>query len=718
MTHTKVSKTIIVSMISLVLHVWAASPVWPDPDGWGRTLPGSKRPQVNTQAAPGAYTIAMTTQYIQQAMAEQNAVGLSIALVNADGILWEEGFGWADKENQIPAEPETVYMIGSVTKFLTAVSLVRLHEQGLLDLDDPLTDYLPQFRMADRYTGSPDQISLRRLLNHHSGIPGDIYAAGILFGETWEAYGCGYFSDWLTDYLKTDYPSLAPGTMAVYSNTGFVLAGEAALAVDGLSGESFPGYMDRVMFSPLKMAHTSLYPVAENLSVSYVKGSPVTQQIISNCSVGASGGIYSSVRDMAGFLAMILNRGTALDGSQYLTPQTVDMLGESETSQLDVNSYGQCGLGLDSVSDPVMAYAGRAWTKSGSTGTYYSFMEILPDQGVGVVILTNSDTGQFVAYGAARECLKHAVFERMGLLPSPPDLPDYPSIGDPTQLAGIYAKGGGWDGVTDNGDGTLTWTRNAHRDDPASCQLVYNGTGWDASGLNMPVSFLELSHGPETYLTMVQSGSSGSPYDETLLGGYVRYIIGNKISPPAIPPSWQQRTGLYVRDNIPWNEYPASTPAFGGLWEKNGLLLWSYTDEVLLPENDTTAFVAGLTNRSDSSMRVVTHNGMEKLMIKGARLYKTDHIPVITPGQAVNGDVNVFETDWYRFDAPAAGQSVTAAVENGSGYYIRVYDAAFSLVDLAVAQASWVTAAAGPYYFSISPTPAADNSYKLTFEVN
>lgn len=167
-----------------------------------RSLLSFSRSQFNTQPVPGAYTIAMTTQYIEQEMVRQNVMGLSIALVNNNGIIWEKGFGWADKENQVPAGPESVYMIGSVSKFFTAVVLARLQEQGMLNIDNPVSFYLPEFQMQDRYPGTFDQITVRSLLTHQSGIPGDLYNAGFTFGKGWDTWGGGVLSIW-TGFLTT-----------------------------------------------------------------------------------------------------------------------------------------------------------------------------------------------------------------------------------------------------------------------------------------------------------------------------------------------------------------------------------------------------------------------------------------------------------------------------------------------------------------------------------
>ena len=125
-------------------------------------------------------TIANTTAYIKSEMEKHNAVGLSIALVSGDKVVWSQGFGWVDKENKIAATADTVYMLGSGTKTLTAVAVLKLVEQGIISLDEPIANYIPEFNMLDRYPEQARNMTIRRSLNHHSGIPGDLYNAHVL----------------------------------------------------------------------------------------------------------------------------------------------------------------------------------------------------------------------------------------------------------------------------------------------------------------------------------------------------------------------------------------------------------------------------------------------------------------------------------------------------------------------------------------------------------
>jgi hypothetical protein len=525
--------------------------------------------------------------------------------------------------------------------------------------------------------------------------------------------------DWLFDYLKEDYPTLPPGKLIVYTNTGFVLAGEIALRTGGLVGEDFPDFMDRVILSPLGMTSSSLHTVESNLARGYVCGAtpetcekqPVKE---TNCTFGATGGIYSSVRDMAAFMTMLLKQGTGPDGTRYLKPETIAMLGESESSNLDVDSFFITGLGLDTVRDPGLTYAGRAWGKTGGTGDYVSYMLLLPDVNLGVVVLTNSNTGGNMNIGASRTCLENALFESYGMLPSSPVLPDYPSVSDPDAIAGIYVKKFGFDRVQDKGDGTLNWIVNAHSEAPLTYNLSYN---FDKKTFQSPrgnefISFTTLSHEGEDHFVMIQSGSSGSSQEKHIWGENVRILIGEKLFFQPIPDVWKNRMGLYFIDNLPWNDIKWDFPATF-LSEDEGLMVMN-GENTLVPETESLAYVAGLNNRSDSSVRAIFHDGKEKLMYGGYRLISTADIQAVTSGETLTGTAGLFKTDWYRFDSPGPGRSVNVTLLNGDGYYLTLVDMTTQQIIRDTGSLSWVTSGEGPFFFSISPTPDADPNYTLT----
>jgi CubicO group peptidase (beta-lactamase class C family) len=529
-------------------------------------------------------TIQRTTEYILQEMEESDAVGLSIALVSDDEIVWAQGFGWQDMENNIPATADSVYMIGSITKTLTATSLLKLYEQGVVDLDAPAVHYLPDFDIAPRFPLQMQEITVRRLLNHHSGLPGDIFAAG--------------------------------------------------------------------------------------------------------------------------FMIMLNNQGKALDGTQFLEPETVAMLGDAEVSELDVESFFRPGLGLDSMDDPVMNYAGRAWWKNGSVGYHNSLMETLPDQKLGVVVLTNSDTGGEILFDVVQHCLKNAVKEKSGMDPVSPVLPAYDSENDPAVIQGIYATINGYDIITDNGDGTLTWKQNAHAPDSLAGEsiLTYQGGTFKPDGQNtQSLIFRNLHRQGRDYFVMMLKDTSSH--------GGILIIFGEKVPPRAIPAAWKDRQGVYLYENVAWND-PWFTP-MAVLSEKDHLLVWDM-EHVLMPEDDSTAFVAGLTNRSDSTLRVIVEDGKEKLLFGGYKAFSAALVPSVSPGDVIDGTVNLTNSDWFRLNPVTSGQPMTVEVAPQSDEYaLTLFTESGEFVDMAMGTLSWF-AQEDAHYLSITPTPAAGGIYTMT----
>ena len=519
--------------------------------------------------------------------------------------------------------------------------------------------------------------------------------------------------NWLLNYLSTDYPSHPPGQMAVYCNTGFVLAGQICLEVGGRTGEIFPDYLDREILSPLGMAHTSLFVTLENLAKGYLNGQP--QEIHpTNCTFGATGGAFTTVNDMSRFLIMVINGGVGPDGARILAPETVAMLGEREKSSLDIDSYLQPGLGLDTMDDPVMQYAGRAWAKNGGTGDFHSLMEMLPDRKLGVVVLSNSDTASNMIYGVVQECLKNAVLEKTGISPSAPDLPTYVSSDDPSEIAGIYVKKYGYDKLVDNGDGTMAWTANAQGPKPVTRLLTYSENAWHPEGATESLIFKEMTWEQDSCFVMIQSGSSGSDRDKYMYGGYVRVLLGQKVAVPGLSDVWKERLGIYVLDNVPWNDSRFPEP-FSMLQESDGMLIHDF-QSVAIPEDNATAFMVSLNNRSDSSIRVVQEDGKERVTCGGYSGYPIEQVPPVTLGDVVKGTVSVFKSDWYRFDGNASSQEVTlTAAPHGDNYALTLFDSDLNFLSREMGTLTF-TPEEQSYFILVSPTPDADGEYTMTVD--
>ncbi|MBU0575837.1 MAG: beta-lactamase family protein, partial [Proteobacteria bacterium] len=647
---------------------------------------------------------------------DNNVVGLSIALVDGDKMVWSEGFGWADKENNIPAASNTVYMLGSGTKTMTAVALLRLHEEGVISLDKPARNYLPEFTMAGRFPNQMQNITVRRLLNHHSGIPGDIYT-GLFVEKAWNEWGGNLYTDWLLNYLKDDYPSYDPGKVAIYSNVGFVLAGEIGLRWGGSGGGEFDEYMARKLLQPLGMDHTLLRRIKKNMAIGYIKGQRQAAAE-TNCTAGATGGAFTTVEDMSRFIMMIVSGGQAPDGSRFLVPETVEMMGVGEKSVLDMDTYWQPGLGLDTIDDPTMRYAGRAWAKNGSTGDFNSYMEMLPDKKLGVIVLSNSDTASIFVYAVVREALQNAVKEKFGIAPVSPQLPQYVSIQDADLIAGMYVRKEGYDRIAKNADGTLTWAIGAQTDTPVQRNLEFDGQAYGMDGRTERIIFLNRTLKGKDHFLMLQYGSSGVDKDKHVYGGTVVETLGEKLTLPEVTPAWTARTGkTFIVENLPWNSLNWDGPLFG-LVEKDGILMISGNNgkQVISVQNDHLAFTAGLSNRADSGVRVINDGGVEKLLYSGMQGFDISSVAPINIGDSVTDDVSLYKTKWYRFNAAVPGQKVIFTIAGGGqNYRLRLFDN--SLMSMKAEGDGGIEVAslpAGNWYLAVSPTPDAAASFTLT----
>lgn len=250
--------------------------------------------------------------------------GLQVA-VGVNGILvWSEGFGYADRERDVPVTRETQFRIGSVSKPLTAAALALLHEQGKLDLDAPVQQYVPSFPLK-RYP-----ITTRELAGHLSGMRnyrGDEPLLNRHFASVLD--GLALFA--------RDSLLVPPGTRFGYSSPGWILI---SAVVEGASGQDFLSYMRRSVFNPLGMTHTapdrtdSVIPHRTHFYDADSVAGFVTSPVVDNSYKWASGGFLSSAEDLVKF-------GSALLEAGFLTAQSLDLLFTTQkTTAGEATGYG------------------------------------------------------------------------------------------------------------------------------------------------------------------------------------------------------------------------------------------------------------------------------------------------------------------------------------------------------------------------------------------
>ena len=194
--------------------------------------------------------VAELEAYLQALTEAGDPPGLSLAVVKEGELVYSGAFGLADGEQKIAATPDTVYHWWSMTKMATAVSILQLHEQGKLNLNDPVSDYLPFFTVEYPSPDSPP-ITIRHLLNHTSGLPDTIPAMIGWVHTADESYD-------QTELLRQQLPNFnklrfVPGSDDAYSNLGYMTLG---VIIEAVTEERYEAYVVETVLRPLGMTQT------------------------------------------------------------------------------------------------------------------------------------------------------------------------------------------------------------------------------------------------------------------------------------------------------------------------------------------------------------------------------------------------------------------------------------------------------------------------------
>jgi CubicO group peptidase (beta-lactamase class C family) len=314
-------------------------------------------------------------QSIPEMMAEQKTTGLSIALVDRDGILWTAGFGYTDHNREIPVTPETLFGIQSISKTFTATAVMAAVRDGLVELDVPIIEYWPQFTVNSRFEENPqEKITLRHLLSHTSGIAqeaplGNVRRASYL---SLEENIQSISETWLRHKVGERY---------YYGDLGYDLA---SYIIQIRSGQPFAEYLKDKIFTPLNMPNSSAdaefirnHPNRAMGNMRNVKQAPLVMDIPK---VG-SGGVYTNAKELARLAQFFLNWGK-VDGQTVLDENLV-------TTMVTPSIYNKnYGLGINILHDDHGIY------RLSHTGGWLGFTSgiyWLPEYGIGCVVLYNSD---------------------------------------------------------------------------------------------------------------------------------------------------------------------------------------------------------------------------------------------------------------------------------------------------------------------------------------
>jgi CubicO group peptidase (beta-lactamase class C family) len=386
-------------------------------------------------ADSAATVIARYRERIPALMAEQKVPGLAVALVGGDRALWVEGFGYRDHQGGAPVTADTVFSVQSMSKLFTATAVMKAVAAGRLDLDEPITTYLPEFTVHSAFQQHPERrVTLRMLLSHTAGFtheapvgnnneldPGDFDAHVRSISDTWLRFPVG------TGYA--------------YSNLGIDLAG---YILERVEGKPFAQVMRDSLLSPLGMDHSTfdrtVIRSANDRAVGHVDPYPAPPLYEP---MTAAGGMYSSAADLARFLRFQLNDGS-IDGRAVLDPRSIQ-----EMRTVPAPSAGApAGYALG-----VVRHRWNRWDQrpdlfdhGGGGFGFLSDLWWLPQLQIGIAVLTNSQDHQLQG-DLALSILADLVTEpggyrdRLLALPwrPPADDPD-PFFEPPARMANLVAN--------------------------------------------------------------------------------------------------------------------------------------------------------------------------------------------------------------------------------------------------------------------------------------
>jgi CubicO group peptidase (beta-lactamase class C family) len=340
--------------------------------------------------------------------------GMSAAVVYDQDILWAKGMGFADREKNAAASPQTVYRCASITKLFTATMLMQLRDAGKVALDDPVSKYVPEFRIRSRFADSP-LVTLLQLATHTSGLPREAPL------DYWRTLKFPPVDALIAAISASGDRVFPPYLEWKYSNVGYAILGKA---LSQAAGEPYFSYVKNHILEPLGM-DSSGFVLSPDMQTRMATGyfpprdgrpaQPAFQPDYGG--YGPASSLYSSVADMAHFISLQFRDGVA-QGSQILHGSTLREMHSAHWLNPDWQSGWGIGFQIQRIGDQT------AIGHSGAVQGFTTNITVIPKLKIGVAIFTNTNTEP---WDFAREALstlipaiQHAQERRRPEPPPPP----------------------------------------------------------------------------------------------------------------------------------------------------------------------------------------------------------------------------------------------------------------------------------------------------------
>jgi CubicO group peptidase (beta-lactamase class C family) len=347
-----------------------------------------RQPADSTRLTAG---FAEVDRLMREYAAQAHAPGAAWGVVVGGQLAHAGVAGFRDLTTKSPVDADTVFRIASMTKSFTAMSILKLRDEGKLSLDDPAERYVPELKALKYPTSDAPKITVRHLLSHAEGFPED---------NPWGDRQLADTEEQLTGKMRGIPFSNVPGVAYEYSNFGFAILGRM---VTNVSGTRYTEYVAANILRPLGMTSTTLEPkeVAPNrlaLGYRWEDEQWKPEPLLSNGSFGSMGGLLTTVRDLSRYVAVFLSAWPAHDG-----PETAPIRRASLREMQQVWRPSPAAVGRDAGGNIQLNAGGYAYglrvsqscafrhvvSHTGGLPGFGSIMLWLPDYGVGFVAFGN-----------------------------------------------------------------------------------------------------------------------------------------------------------------------------------------------------------------------------------------------------------------------------------------------------------------------------------------
>lgn len=350
-----------------------------------------------------SYAIKYAEFKAKELISKNFAPGIAMAMIDDQSVVYEDVWGEANMETHEKVTLDHVFRMCSLSKIFVSLVIMKYHEDGIINIEDPVSKYLPDFEVKSRF---PDnrEITIKDILTHRSGISYGL-ARSVSVQST-------PIHTIVTDILKDNFISYPPGYRYKYSNNAFEVLGAL---IEEVSGEDFPSFMKKNIFDFVGMNDSSFTmtdDIESRLAVGYdmkpgIQGqlSPMKEPFEVNYMV--SGGLFSTIADMSNFVKFIF-RTTEVNGEYFITPETLKSMFKDPYEDIEGRETQGLGWKLIELGDTETA----VW-HDGNLPGYGTVMLLIPDKKIGVLVFANS---VYNAYTLAEDTLKLMLETKTGVI--------------------------------------------------------------------------------------------------------------------------------------------------------------------------------------------------------------------------------------------------------------------------------------------------------------